>query len=95
MGVIAVVMALLSTWLNFKPKFQLGISILSGLGSLGYGFFWLIAGYLAPSMGSTGAAKASVSLLAQVSGASFFLAGAVTFTLLVRKVIFSGKSVKT
>ena len=73
-------------WLNFPSKFQISISILSGVGSLGYGMFWLISGYLAPVMGSTGSAKESVAFLAQLSGASFFIASASTFVLLAKKI---------
>ncbi len=87
MGVMAIVFSLLVVWLNFKPIFQKGISILSGLGSLGYGLFWLFAGMRAPGLGSTSAAKESVGLIAQISGGSFFIAGAGLFALLFYKVV--------
>jgi hypothetical protein len=64
--------------------------MLSGLGSLGYGIFWLLAGFLAPGMGSTGAAKESIALIAQVSGASFFVAGVTLFGFLTYRLF--GKS---
>ncbi len=86
MGVISLVFSLIVAWLQFNPKFQIGISILSGLGSLGYGIFWLLAGILAPGMGSMGAAKESVGLIAQVSGASFFIAGVGLFALTIHKM---------
>jgi hypothetical protein len=81
MGVIAIVFSLLVAGLKFSPMIQMGISILSGLGSLGYGIFWMVAAGLAPGMGSTGAAKESVALIAQISGASFFIAGVGLFIL--------------
>ena len=43
MGVISNVFSLLIASLKFSPKYQLGISILSGSGALGYGIFWLLA----------------------------------------------------
>ncbi len=86
MGVIAIVLSLIAAGLNFAPKFQMGISILSGLGSLGYGVFWLLAGTLAPGMGSTGAAKESIALIAQGSGGSFFIAGVGLFGLLIHRL---------
>lgn len=90
MGVMAIVFALLATWLKFQPKFQLGISLLSGLGSLGYGVFWLSAALLAPGMGSTHAAKEAVGLIAQLSGGAFFVSGLTLFGLTLLKIFISG-----
>ena len=86
MGVIAIAFSLLVAGLNFHPKIQLGVSILSGLGSLGYGVFWLLAASLAPGMGGTSAAKESVGLVAQFSGASFFFSGVAVFAVLTYKM---------
>ena len=90
MGVISIAFSLLVAWLSFPARAQLGVSLLSGLGSLGYGFFWMLSGFLAPGMGSTGAAKESVALIAQASGAAFFVAGVALFGLLVFRMF--GKS---
>ena len=86
MGVISIAFSLLVAWLNFSARAQMGVSLLSGLGSLGYGFFWMVSGFLAPGMGSTGAAKESVGLIAQASGGAFFLAGVTLFGLVVYKM---------
>ena len=86
MGIIAVVFCLLVTWLKFPPQLQFGISFLSGFGSLGYGFFWLSAALLAPGLGSTGAAKESVELLAQGSAGPFFIASVGLFGFLIYKL---------
>jgi len=86
MGVISIAFSLLVAWLNFSALVQMGVSLLSGLGSLGYGFFWMVSGYLAPGMGSTGAAKESVGLIAQASGGAFFVAGVTLFGLVVYKM---------
>ncbi|MGV7221702.1 MAG: hypothetical protein ACQ9MH_09265 [Nitrospinales bacterium] len=86
MGVIAIAFSLLVAGLNFHPKIQLGVSILSGIGSLGYGVFWLLAAALAPGMGGTTAAKEAVGLIAQGSGASFFIAGVTVFAVLAYKM---------
>ena len=91
MGIMAIVFAFLTVWLNFQPKLQLGISLLSGLGSLGYGFFWLLAAILAPGMGSTSAAKESVALIAQFSGGAFFVAGVTVFVVIILKLFVQGK----
>ena len=86
MGVISIAFSLLVAWLNFPVFAQLVVSLLSSLGSLGYGVFWLVAGFLAPGMGSTGAAKESVALIAQVSGGAFFVAGVILFGLIAYKM---------
>ena len=91
MGIIAIVFALLTALLNFQPKFQLGISLLSGLGSLGYGVFWLLAALLAPGMGSTHAAKEAVSLIAQLSGGAFFVSGVALFFLALYKMFIQDR----
>jgi len=86
MGVISIAFSLLVAWLSFPARAQLGISLLSGLGSLGYGVFWMVSGFLAPGMGSTGAAKESIGLIAQASGGAFFIAGVSLFGLLVYRM---------
>ncbi len=86
MGVISIAFSLLAAWLSFPARLQLGISLLSGLGSLGYGVFWMGSGFLAPGMGSTGAAKESIALIAQASGGAFFVAGVSLFGLLVYRM---------
>jgi len=86
MGVISIAFSLLVAWLSFPARAQIGISLLSGFGSLGYGVFWLLSGFLAPGMGSTGAAKESVALIAQASGAAFFIAGLSLFGLLAYRM---------
>jgi hypothetical protein len=94
MGVIAIAFSLLVAGLNFHPKIQLGVSLLSGLGSLGYGMFWLLSAVLAPGMGSTHASKEAVGLIAQASGGSFFVAGVTLFVVLVC-TMFVGKRTET
>ncbi|MEK9630079.1 MAG: hypothetical protein VW455_13800 [Nitrospinota bacterium] len=86
MGVISIVFSLVAAGLVFPARLQTGISILGGLGSLGYGFFWLLAGYLAPGMGSTHAAKEAIGLLAQASAGSFYIAAILLFVTLGYRV---------
>jgi len=88
MGVISIVISLIAAGLAFPPLLQTVISLLSGLSSIGYGLFWLMAGFLAPSMGSTGAAKETVGLLGQVSTLSFMIAVASLFFMFVYKVFY-------
>ncbi len=89
MGVISIVFSFLVAWLSYPVKAQLTISMLSGLGSLGYGLFWMLSGFLAPGMGSTGAAKESVGLIAQASGGAFFVSGVLLFGILVYRMFMT------
>lgn len=50
------------------------ISLALGAGGLGYSVFWMWAGFRAPGLGSTGAAKESLKLLAMPSSGGFVLA---------------------
>ena len=59
---------------------------MSGLGSIGYGLFWFLAGFLAPGMGSTDIAKETVGLVAQVSTGSFLIAVVGLFCMLGYKI---------
>ena len=86
MGVISIAFSLLVAWLAYPAKVQFTISLLSGFGSLGYGLFWMIAGYMAPGMGSTGAAKESIGLIAQASGGAFFVSGLLLFSILIYRI---------
>ncbi|QPJ63907.1 MAG: hypothetical protein G3M78_00175 [Candidatus Nitrohelix vancouverensis] len=94
MGVIAIVFSILAAWLKFPRIQQLGISLLGGIGSLGYGVFWLLAGFLAPGMGSTGKAKNTVELIAQASAGSFFIAAVALFCLLAYRMFSKQPAVK-
>ncbi len=93
MGVISLVFSLLVAGMKFRPKYQLGISILSGSGALGYGVFWLFAALLAPGMGSTGVAKETVGFIAQLSGGAFIASGAGLFALLIYSFFIQKKNV--
>ena len=86
MGVISIVLSLIAVGLAFPPLLQTYISLMSGLGSIGYGLFWFLAGFLAPGMGSTGIAKETVGLVGQVSAGSFFIAVVGLFCMLGYKI---------
>jgi len=94
MGVIAIVFSLLIAWLKFPPQAQFGISFLSGLGSLGYGFFWLFSALLAPGLGSTGAAKEAVEVIALGSAGSFYIATLGLFGFLIHKMFIKPQTVE-
>lgn len=60
------------------------LSLALGLGGLGYSIFWMWAGFIAPGLGSTGAAKESLRWLAMPSAGAVMLATGAVAVLCVR-----------
>ena len=58
-----------------------------GAGSLLYSLFWLLAGFMAPELGSTGAAKESLSFIA-IPGAGLSIMGVCGTIFSVAKTCF-------
>ncbi len=71
-------MVLLETGLLAARLVSLGL----GVGSLGYSVFWLRAGFRAPSLGSTGAAKESLAWLA-IPASGMVVASTAAVALLI------------
>lgn len=63
------------------------LSLALGVGSLGYSVFWLWAGFRAPGMGSTGAAKESLSWLAMPSSGMVVAGTAAVFLLICYQLL--------
>jgi hypothetical protein len=59
------------------------ISFVLGAGGLGYSIFWMWAGFRAPGLGSTGAAKESLKWLAMPSSGGFVLATIAVLVLVI------------
>ena len=80
---LVVVMLLIGT----TPRTTRVLSLALGLGALGYSIFWMWAGFLAPGLGSTGAAKESLRWLAMPSAGCVMLATATVAVLCVRAAV--------
>jgi hypothetical protein len=65
-------------------------SVALGAGGLGYSIYWMLAGFSAPGMGSTTAAKDALEWLAVPSSGMFVVASLVVFGLMI--VQFTGLS---
>jgi hypothetical protein len=74
MGTAAIGMILLMQLIGIKPRVLRILGIALGAGALGYASFWMWAGFLAPGLGSTGAAKESLRWLAMPSSGAMMLA---------------------
>lgn len=74
MGTTAVALISVLCLVGAHRKLAALISLALGAGGLGYSIFWMWAGFRAPGLGSTGAAKESLEWLAMPSSGSFVLA---------------------
>ncbi len=83
MGTTAVVLIVLLSIINAPKGFTALSSLGLGGGSLGYSLFWMLAGFRAPGLGGTSAAKESLAWLAMPTSGAFVLA-----TLYVLVVVY-------
>lgn len=83
LGTAAVALTLLVVLLGTAPGVTRAISIGLGAGGLGYSVFWMWAGFRAPALGSTGAAKESLQWLAMPSAGALLAATAGVAVLCV------------
>lgn len=99
MGTTALALILILCLLGTSQRVTLSLGVVLGAGGLGYAVFWMWAGFRAPGLGSTGAAKESLKWLAMPSAGVFVLATLAVLVLLVvafvresadRKSSFSG-----
>ena len=74
MGTTAIALIIVLCLVGASGKVTTLISLALGAGGLGYSIFWMWAGFRAPGLGSTGAAKESLKWLAMPSSGGFVLA---------------------
>ena len=87
LGTSAIALIVTLLLLGTGPRLTRVLSIALGIGALGYAVFWLWAGFRAPGLGSTGAAKESLAWLAIPSSGVFVLATAVVALCCVRATL--------
>lgn len=92
MGTTAVCLIVLVCFMTPSRRLLQAISLGLGAGGFGYSIFWMWAGFRAPSLGGTGAAKESLKWLAMPSSAVFVLA---TVAVLVLLLAFALRRVRT
>ena len=86
-GTAAIGMIVVLLLIGATPSAVRGLSLALGLGGLGYSVFWMWAGFIAPGLGSTGAAKESLRWLAMPSSGAVMLATAAVAFLCVRAAL--------
>ncbi len=87
MATTSVALIMVLVMIGTPARTTRALSLALGLGSLGYALFWLLAGFRAPGMGSTGAAKESLSWLAMPSAGMVVAATAAVFLLLCYQLL--------
>jgi hypothetical protein len=83
-GTAAIGMIVVMLLIGAPPLAVRVISVTLGAGAIGYSVFWMWAGFLAPGLGSTGAAKESLRWLAMPSAGAVMLATAAVAYLCIR-----------
>jgi len=87
LGATAISLILLASLLGTPPGLTRAISFGLGAGGLGYSVFWLWAGFRAPALGGTGAAKESLKWLAMPSSGAMVVATAAVAVLLIVVIV--------
>jgi hypothetical protein len=80
-------LSLLISLLGTSPAITRAISLGLGIGGLGYSIYWAWAGFRAPGLGGTGAAKESLKWLAMPSSGAVALATAAAAVVLLAFVL--------
>jgi hypothetical protein len=83
-GTAAIGMIVVLLLIGPSPRTMRVLSLALGAGALGYSVFWMWAGFIAPGLGSTGAAKESLRWLAMPSSGAVMLATAAVAFLCIR-----------
>jgi len=89
MGTTAVVLILLVGILGVSQVTTRVVSLALGGGGLGYSIFWMWAGFRAPGLGGTEAAKESLRWLAMPSSGAFVVASVAVLVLIVMTLVKS------
>ena len=86
-GTAAIGMIVVLLLVGTAPRVVRVLGVALGAGALGYSIFWMWAGFLAPGLGGTGAAKESLRWLAMPSSGAVMLATAAVAFLCVRAMV--------
>lgn len=83
MGTTALGLTILVCLLGTSRRTTAAISVWLGAGGFGYSIFWMWAGFRAPALGGTSAAKESLKWLAMPSSGAFVLATVAVLVVLI------------
>jgi len=94
LGTASVILIILVSFLPISNKIKGINAIFLGVGSLGYSFFWMLAGLKAPAMGSTGLAKESLTWLALPSSGLCIIGLIMIVALVIKSLFVKGENIK-
>jgi hypothetical protein len=83
MGTTALALILLLCLLGASQRMTVAIGVGLEAGGFGYSIYWMLAGFRAPALGGTGAAKESLKWLAMPSSDAFVVATVAVLVLLI------------
>ena len=92
LGANTLALTLLACLLGGSPAVIRGIGLALGLGGLGYSAYWMGAGFLAPGLGGTSAAKESLAWLAIPSSGAVVVGTLAVAGLVARTLARRGTS---
>lgn len=87
LGTSAIVLMLLLCFLPVSPRWLFLTSLSNGLGALGYSIYWLLGGFLTPTLGSSEVAKETLGFLA-IPSAGLCIIGLVLTLWFCIKALF-------
>lgn len=93
-GTAAIALIAAMLLIGAPPRWTRVLGLALGLGGLGYAVFWMWAGFLAPGLGSTGAAKESLRWLAMPSAGAVLLATAAVVVLCIRAGVMVSRGLR-
>jgi len=93
MSTMAIVLIFILSQLPILGKLKTVTAAFLGIGAVGYPLSWLLAGFLAPGLGSTGKAKESVVWLAAPSIGMFSI-GIIIFCIVILFYAFNNKAAR-
>lgn len=90
-GTTSLVLILLLGFMRTKVLLRKMVAVFLGVGGLGYSLFWLFVGFSAPSLGSTGVAKAMFTWLSIPSTGIYILGVFFTMVLVIDEILITKK----
>lgn len=88
LGTVAIALSIVVVLLGTSARLAATISIALGAGGLGYSLYWVLAGFRAPALGGTGAAKESLAWLA-IPSSGLVVIGTVSVAFLLLRAMRS------
>ncbi len=91
LGAASLVMVMLLAFACRPTMITRGAALLLGVGALGYPIYWMVAGFAAPGLGGTGAAKESFAWLGMPTSGAVVI-GTLATTVLVTMALARRKA---